>query len=211
MLIITIAAQKGGAGKTTLAAHLGVQAATAGRKVLLADLDPQQSLTKWRKRREGFDLHLASMPPLDDLIATAQAEAYDLVAIDTPPRAAAATLDAIKIADIVLIPSQPSILDLDALDAMTELLDAAQARRRAHVVLNRCPPGRGIAPSGVVTDAAAIISKGHRLTLAPVHIGQRAAYQSALNDGRAVCEIEPGGKAAQEIADLYAYLMEHSQ
>ncbi|MEI8397073.1 MAG: ParA family protein [Rhodospirillaceae bacterium] len=143
MITLTIAAQKGGAGKTTLAAHLGVQAARSGRRVLLADLDPQQSLTKWRKRREGYDVHLACLPQVVELISAAAVDGYDMVIIDTLPRAATNTLAAIQAASLVLVPMQPTILDVDAMDTMAEVLEAARASKRTHVVLNRCPPTRG--------------------------------------------------------------------
>lgn len=117
MKVLVLASQKGGAGKTTIAAHVGVAAERDGAgPVVLIDTDPQGSLSAWWNSREADTPALASATLAElpeKLTALAQA-GFKLAVIDTPPAITEAIRDVVKLADLVLIPTRPSPHDLRA-------------------------------------------------------------------------------------------------
>src|SRR5216683_3707922 len=165
-LVITIAQRKGGAGKTTLAAQLAVAWARQGARVAVLDIDPQGSLAAWidlRRARlgsEAIGFDFAALPGwraaqwVED-----RARKMDLVVIDGPPHAETEARIAVRAAGLVLIPVQPSPLDLWATAATLKM--ARDERRRMLIVLNRVPPR-----SSLTDDIAAELTRtGMRLPL----------------------------------------------
>lgn len=207
MKVLTLLAQKGGTGKTTLAVHLAVLAVQEGRRVVLVDADPQRSTGDWwRARAELFpELVECDADQLPDVVKAAKADDVDLVVIDTAPHAEGAAVTAARVADLVLIPTRPAILDLRAIRASVELVRGI--RCKAAIVLNACPPARGVGEAGIVYEARhGLVEYG--LPVCPASVTQRAALSHALIDGRAVTEYEPGGKAAAELQNLWNWLSE---
>ena len=129
MKTIVIAAQKGGAGKTTLARNLAVAASQDGRTVLCLDLDPQGSLRAWWEGREADAPAMLDRDPaphaLRATLNAAQAQ-FDLCIIDTPPAAPEWLAEALGSADLVLIPVRPSPDDLRAVGATLAAVNAAR-------------------------------------------------------------------------------------
>jgi len=203
MKTISIVSQKGGAGKTTLALHLAVAASQAGMNTAVIDLDPQASSAKWADRRQS-DLPVvisAHASRLAHVLETARAEGGELVLIDTAPHSDNAALEAARMADIVLIPCRPSILDLEAI---ANSLDIAKlAHKSATVILN------AVAPSGSEADEAeeAITELGGEAC--PIRLVHRVAYARAIVYGQAAQEYEPHGKAAREIEALHKFMCAH--
>jgi chromosome partitioning protein len=200
MLTLTVASQKGGSGKTTLAIHIAAEAAGRGIRTLLIDLDPQASAARWADRRGDRAPDVSSEHParIEAAIAAAAGEGYGLAVLDTAPHADQATLKAARIADLVMVPCRPSILDLDAIGATLDL--CALAKRPAVVVLNAAP-----VRSRVVDEAGAAVRKlGGEV--AEVVIRERVAFRHALVNGGVAQEFEPGGASALEIAALYDLL-----
>lgn len=131
MKTLVIAAQKGGAGKTTLARNLAVAAAQDGQRVLALDLDPQQSFRAWWQGRESdAPMMLAEDPTPHALRATLDAAqgSFDLVVIDTPPAAPSWLTETLKVADLALIPVRPSPDDLRAVGATIGALRGLASR-----------------------------------------------------------------------------------
>ena len=203
MKTISIVSQKVGAGKTTLALHLAVAASQAGMNTAVIDLDPQASSAKWADRRQS-DLPVvisAHASRLAHVLETARAEGGELVLIDTAPHSDNAALEAARMADIVLIPCRPSILDLEAI---ANSLDIAKlAHKPATVILN------AVAPSGSEADEAeeAITELGGEAC--PIRLVHRVAYARAIVYGQAAQEYEPHGKAAREIEALHKFMCAH--
>ncbi|WP_426036934.1 ParA family protein [Cypionkella sp. TWP1-2-1b2] len=129
MKTIVIAAQKGGAGKTTLARNLAVAASQDGRDVLCLDLDPQGSLRAWWEGRDADAPSTLDRDPAPDVLRAtlnaAQAQ-FDLCIIDTPPAAPEWLTEALGAADLVLIPVRPSPDDLRAVGATIAAVNAAR-------------------------------------------------------------------------------------
>ena len=205
MKVLTLIAQKGGTGKTTLAVHLAVIAMQAGKSVVLVDMDPQHSAADWwRERADMFpELVECTDAELPAVLKAAKADKVDLVVIDTAPHAEAASATAAKVADLALIPTRPAILDLRAIGATVDIV--RRVKTRAAIVLNSCPPPRGVGEAGIVHEARLGL-KEYGLPVCPVAVTQRAALSHALIDGRAVTEFEPSGKAARELSALWAWI-----
>lgn len=199
--IFTIAQQKGGAGKTTLVAHLAIAFSTDGRRVALIDTDPQKSLTLWyRQRTAGSDRPDAgvSLESVEGWRARYEASRlardHDLVLIDSPPHAETEAKMAIRCADLVIVPVQPSPMDVWATRPTLHL--ARQERVPALVVLNRVPP------RALLTDEMVAEIEKAGAVLARTRLGNRVAYAGALAAGRSVGEAQPRGRAAAEIEAL---------
>jgi chromosome partitioning protein len=197
-LVITIAQRKGGAGKTTLAAQLAVTWAQSGPRVAVLDIDPQGSLAAWVELRRarlganaiGFDF--AALPGWRAASwIEEQARRADLIVIDNPPHAETEAQIAVRAAGLVIIPVQPSPLDLWATEATLKM--ARDERRRPLVVLNRVP-----ARSGLTDHVAAELARSGA-PVAATRIGNRIALVRAMMSGLGVVESEGASQAAAEI------------
>jgi chromosome partitioning protein len=198
--VIAVACQKGGSGKTTIAAHLAVQAGTAGQgPVSLVDTDPQGSLGEWWEARNDDSLALVTVR-LDDLVANParlRSREAAVTIIDTPPALTGSIERVIAVADLVLIPARPSPHDLRAIGATVKM--ARRAGKPFLFVVN------GAAPRANITaEAVAALSEHGRV--APVILYQRTDYAASMIDGRTVMETAPAGRSAQEIAELWKYV-----
>jgi chromosome partitioning protein len=209
MRVWSIVSQKGGSGKTTLALHLAIAAARS-RKVLVIDLDPQQSAERWhaiRQRATGSkdDPSIAAGPyqKLPDMLKTARMLGADLVLIDTPPKLDKAIIPALKAATLVLVPLKSSILDLQALEDSADIINLAKARGRTVVIPNAVPVGR--AGEAAIKDGARVASR-LKLAMASERLSELPAFAQGLKTGRGVTEADRNGTAAKEITALWAAL-----
>jgi len=204
MRVVAIMAQKGGAGKSTLALHLAVLAQQEGERVLLIDTDPQRSAGDWWRARDADTPEMveASASTLPETLKAAKADGINLVIVDTAPHAQKEAADAANAADIVLVPCRPGILDLRAIGSTVDILRSAKTP--GAIVLNQCPPGRGGKESAVVTEAREAL-EAYGLPVFPGAIGLRASLSHALISGEAVTEFEPKGRAAKELRALWQW------
>ncbi len=208
--IITVAQQKGGAGKTTLAAHLAVACTAAGRRVVAVDIDPQQSLAMWYRIREerlgnaAAGLLVSAVKGWRSRSEVERlAREHDVVIIDSPPHAETEARIAIRAANLVVVPVQPSPMDVWATLPTLEL--AAAEKVPALLVLNRVPP-RANLTEDMVAEARKLGAK-----IARARLGNRVAFAAALAEGRAVGEAQPRGRAAQEIAALAKEILRYAK
>lgn len=201
-LVLTVAQQKGGAGKTTVAAHLAVAWAGRGRRVAVIDIDPQGSLRQWAALR---DERLGE----DNVIETHAVEGWkarslvdrlgrerDVIVIDSPPRIETDARSAIRAAGLTLIPVQPSPLDLWATRPTIEI--ALRERTPVLLVANRVP-ARGRLAEEVLEKM-----REEKMPVARATLGNRTAFAASLMEGRGVTEWDPHGMAADEIRALMA-------
>jgi len=197
MKTYAIISQKGGAGKTTLTLNLAIAAEQRGLAALVVDIDPQASAAQWSDYRDDDSPVIISSQAsrLDNILETAKENEADLVIIDTAPHSDNAALSAARVADLVLIPCRPSVLDLRAISQSVDI--ASLANKQAIVVINAAPPRGGL------SDEARDVIAQYDVMVAPVTIAHRAAFYHSLTGGQTVSEYEPEGKAAQEILDLY--------
>ena len=202
MYTLTMLAQKGGTGKTTLAINLSVAAEALGLRAALVDLDPQASAAGWGDNRPAAAPAVEAVPAsrLPHALQALRAHGAELAVIDTAPHSESAALAAARASDLALVPLRPGVLDLLALETTAEICRIAGARTA--VVLNQVPP-RGPLPA----EAAEAV-EGEGLAVAPCRIGSRVAFQHSLTRGLGVLEHEPQGKAAAEIASLFGWVRE---
>lgn len=198
--ILALASQKGGSGKTTLSGHLAVQAERAGAgPVVLIDIDAQASLADWWNEREAGEPAFATttVARLSTDIETLRNQGFKLAVIDTPPAITVAIQTVISVADIVIVPTRPSPHDLRAVGATVDLCERA-GKPLMFVVNAGTPKAR-------ITSEAAIALSQHG-TVAPITIHNRTEFAASMIDGRTVMEVNPSGKSAAEIEQLWSYV-----
>jgi chromosome partitioning protein len=207
MITVALCTQKGGTGKTTIATALAVAAHLAGKKSALLDLDPQTNAVNWFDRREGDGPDVASIQPgaIRRSLEAYRGLGMDWVFIDTPGKMDSASTEAAKHADMVLIPTQAQIFAIDTLEPLKRLLDMA-GNPPAFVVLNLVHPNAG----GRAADDAAAIAERFNVAVAPIHMSRLKAYEDAPALGQTPLELEPQGRAAQEVAGLFTFLSEQA-
>jgi chromosome partitioning protein len=197
MQTIVINSQKGGSGKTTLCAHLSVEAERAGDgTVFLIDTDPQGTLSTWHEKRQ------AEFPQRVELPFEGIGEGLDMLRqrkaafclIDTAPSRTDETATLFKFADLVLVPIRPSPSDLWAASATIDLLK--RHGTRFLFVLNQVK-----ANASITAQAAAALS--HHGPVAETFIGDRVPYAASMTDGRTAPELTPRGPAGIETAALW--------
>jgi len=200
MKTIVLASQKGGAGKTTLAAHLAVAAEKAGDgPCVLIDTDPQESLAAWWNCREDESPAFApaTLKELSVKLAALEKAGFAFALIDTPPAITESIRAVVALADFVLIPTRPSPHDLRAVGRTVEL--AAGAHRPFAFVVTQAKPN-----SRLTVQAMASLSE-HGV-VAPSIVHDRVDYAASMIDGRTVIEIDPRGRSAAEAVELWAFV-----
>jgi chromosome partitioning protein len=200
MLTIAVIAQKGGVGKTTLALHLGVEAAKAG-PVVIVDMDPQSSAAQWADGREAQEPVVVACSParLAVSLLAAKRTGARVAFIDTAPAVESPALAAVRAADFCLIVSRPGILDLRSIGANVEI--AKLAGKPMAVVINAAP-----AQGGQAVAAGETAHERYGVEVCPIIIRQRAVFGHALVGSRCAQEVEPASKAAAEVAALWDWL-----
>jgi chromosome partitioning protein len=201
MQTIVIVSQKGGTGKSTIAINLAVAAERAGKPAVVIDLDPQASASAWRDLRQAEGPAVESVQParLGATLRAAAGAGALFAVIDTPARSENAALEAVRVADLALIPCRPGFFDTAAMSFTANLLKLAS--KPGYVVFSQVP-ARGDALVAEVTEALA----SYGLTPAPASFGLRAAFSHSIPGGLSAAEYEPRGKAAAEVAALYGWL-----
>jgi chromosome partitioning protein len=202
MLVIALASQKGGSGKTTLSGHLAVEAEKAGAgPVALIDTDPQGSLAAWWNVRTEKTPAFAKVGVFDLQSAMQQLEqtGIKLVIIDTPPAITDAISHVISLSDLILVPCRPSPHDLRSVGATADLAD--RHKKALIFIVNAATPRARI------TGEAAVALSQHG-TVAPITIHHRVDFAASMVDGRTVGEVLPDSPSAKEINELWIYIQD---
>ena len=188
MTVVAIVAQKGGVGKTTLATNLAWSLAQTG-SVLLLDADPQGSARDWGYFNTGGPENLSVLgvgrDPLVDQVRRLS-DRYDWVIVDGPPGISNISADAVRVADVVLIPAKASAFDVWA---ATDIVAAVKARQKSSNGMPRA--------AFVITMAKPRTRLSQQINVALAELGlpvlearttDRVAYTHAGNEGTSVIE-----------------------
>lgn len=203
MKIIAVLNEKGGVGKTTIATNLGRGLQLAGHKTLLIDSDPQGSARDWHAAAKEDN----ALPPVVGMDRPSLfknlkqvARDFDWTVIDGSPRVEELAVASIKIADLVLIPVQPSPYDIWAAESLVDLVktrrEIADGKPGAAFMISRQIVGTKLA--GEAREAL----EGYRLPVLSSLTSQRVIYAQSAARGSTVLDDEPNGAAAEEIRAL---------
>ena len=195
--VLAVLNQKGGSGKTTIAVNLAHAFQRLGNDVLLVDADPQGTARDWSDSSEegvcpviGIDRESLAR----DLPAVAKP--YDWVVIDGPPQLAGISAAAVRVADVVLIPVQPSPYDIWSCADLVDILDARRTVTdglpHAAFVVSRAITNTKL--SNQVSEAL----EAYGLPVLASRTTQRVAYPTTAADGQTVFS-EPSSPAAKKI------------
>lgn len=201
MKVIAVLNQKGGSGKTTIATHLARGLQLQGHSVLLVDSDQQGSARDWRAVDEDNPVPVIGLdrPTLDKDLKNVSDKEF--VVIDGSPQATNLALSAIKAADFVLIPVQPSPYDVwatsDLVDLVQQRIEMTDGRLKAAFVVSRA-----IQNTNIGKEVAAVL-QDYNLPVLDARIVQRVSYPNSASVGKTVFETESAkSNAVTEITQL---------
>ena len=199
--VITIAQQKGGTGKTTLAVNLALAFIKYHNlKIAIIDTDPQGSLGKWFMIRTEKNISNKNLTFKTASLWGAQYESkslkkdHDIVIIDTPPKIESDARPAIEAADLVLIPVAPSHVDFWATEAIIDI--AKKAKRKILIQINRANHR-----SKLISQTLEYINS-LKVKATDTLIGHRQIFVSSMGIGKTAVEKQRSGKAIEEIKDI---------
>jgi chromosome partitioning protein len=190
---------KGGAGKSTLAVHVGVAAAYERRTALL-DADPQGTLRAWGSVREHSSPAVLSVSAanLASELANLEKQGVELVIIDCPPYITAESNRLVEQSDFVVVPVQPTMPDIAGCNHAVQIIRSTG--KPFAFVLNR-------APARAPEVAQALDALAQWGEVCPVIIGDRRSFSRALASGQSVIEFDGDSPAGKEAAEACAWIL----
>jgi chromosome partitioning protein len=219
--IIAAIGQKGGPGKTTLAINLATAAAEQGFVAVIIDLDPQANAANWKDRRDQLRQPRLENPAvistapgrLRQAIETAEQNAADCIIIDSPGKADNLAMLAATYADLVLVPVEPRMSNLETIEGVNALIQMVDIKLRsermrghnpvAFVVLNKLHPSATTQADSIKRKIADVFPQ---IPICPHHLSQLDIFGSSQDIGKSVFDDDPKGRAAEEIRQLYQFI-----
>lgn len=210
-----IISNKGGAGKTTITQGIaGGAISIGGLTVAIADGDSQHSTAEWfegRRKRIADDPAFA-MPYVEEVTLTERSlktfkdkcasNGADLLLIDTSPNSTDETLDAAEQADFLIVPCQPSFIDLRALKRTKTIVEMSGKPAIAVVNLTKHFGTESAATSRT-------LEQRHQFTVCPHVVRDLVSFKRAYAADQTIFEYEPSGEAAADIRRVYEFLCQH--
>jgi chromosome partitioning protein len=193
-MILLIAAEKGGVGKSTLATNLAVHLAHKGVDVVLLDTDGQATAARFAERRDGAAITPAvpCVQRTGEVASTLRelARRYQVVVVDAGGRDSREMRSAMAVANLLLVPTKASQADLETLPKVNELIGLARGLNpelKAVAVLSIAPSNPVIRE---VENARELLAEFDQLELADTVIRDRKVYRDALLAGKGVTELD---------------------
>jgi chromosome partitioning protein len=200
VLVIVIAARKGGQGKSSLTRNLAVSALQDGLRAAIIDADDQGTLVNWKQRREHESPAVLPIgaSSITASLKTLEGRKADLVFIDLPPFSLPLVNAAIAASDFCVIVTEPLVEALEQVGSTVRIVQAL--KKRAGIVLNKCPP-RSAALNLARTALAAF-----EIPVCPQQITSLIVHSYSAASGLVPAETDPGGRAAIEIATVWKWI-----
>ncbi len=205
--IIAVLNQKGGSAKTSLSIAVARSLKIDGFKVLLADSDPQGSARDWNAVSDGEYLNVVGVDrkTLDKDIQSLK-EAFDFIIIDGAPSIAELAVAAIKCADLILVPVQPSPYDIWACKDLVDLVKTRQevtnGKPKAAFIITRIIKNTRL--SKEINEALA----EYDLPILDNGTTQRVVYAESAASGLTVFEVTGNDEAKKEIVNIKNEILE---
>lgn len=203
--------EKGGAGKTTTVTNIAsCLCHKYGKRVLIVDHDPQASSSKWAALLPEFEgPGLISVVVMRDTLARdlpGISYSYDFVLIDGQPTTDKVTAAAIKAADLVIVPVQPSQYDIWAagptINVIKQRQEIADGKPLARLLISRAIVGT------VIERAAREALEEYEIPILKSQTHQRVAYIETVGQGHSVMNLSPNDQARLEIEAITAEILE---
>lgn len=197
MKVLTVANRKGGAGKSTCAAHLALEAVKSGLKTILIDMDPQKTLETWWQKRVEENPYLLETTAVElaEVVQRLEQKDLELCIIDTPGDASENAIVGIRVADLIVIPSKPTAPDLTAIGRTISMVEE---HNKPHVFVIT----QGIVRSKATLQAASVLSQFG--PVAPAVISNRMSYANAMGVGGSAAESD--GQANEEVGQVWQFI-----
>ncbi|MEY4255103.1 MAG: hypothetical protein RLZZ141_330 [Pseudomonadota bacterium] len=207
MKTIAFISNKGGTGKTTLSVNMAATAHNFDFKAMIGDLDPQKSSVDWARGRGvgGPTVSPFKRGSLFPAQFAADRAGLDLLILDTPSASPEISLQAAKAADLSVLVSRPTVMDLRTMTDMVTTLKSLKLK--SVILLNQAPSQRNGREPTLVKEAIDILV-GFGLPVAPCCFRSRMAFQASIASGLSAAEQFPDSAAAKEIEAVWAYLSE---
>lgn len=210
--VISMASAKGGVGKTSLTLGLATELALQGVRVAILDADLNQHSSSFGAKAniDGFEV-IGEITEANVLAQIKAAQSFDLVIVDLPGGSSLLALKAMQRSHLVLIPTQMSLFDArDAMRTVAQVDDAGEPLER---VIPRAVLWSRV-PAGFESLAARKVREFIEEQGVPIfrsRMMQRAAMLEMVLTGRAVSQIDPGSKGAQDLLAIATEVMDRLQ
>lgn len=213
-MVVTIANEKGGSGKSNIAINLAVKLFSLGEDILLVDSDPQNSIRVFNDIRASKEVPLGfnCVNVFGDSLAT-QVELlqgkYETLIIDTAGRDCDEMREALSVSDILIIPTQPSDLDIAVLNKMIKLFKQYKQFKRdlkAFVVISKASPNPALQDKITALQSYIKDKNIDDLRLCKSVLYERELYRNAFSNGMGV--VEYGKKSDNALKDFEGFFKE---
>ena len=170
--IITLAHQKGGVGKSTLAFNLAHKF-KAHVKTAVVDIDPQGTMIQISPMIEGYAV-LNKPKNIKDLLGLD----YDVIFVDTPPYLSNLLTDLIVYSDLIIVPTKAGIADLMAIRSTINMLKESKAENKSLIVFNM------VKPNTTITDEIKSMTSEYGIEISKTAVSDLVAFtRSFVNNG----------------------------
>ena len=199
--ILSFSNQKGGTGKTTIAANIAVLWSNSNYKVAVIDADAQKSLTNWHEARKkyygendtGIDFYSYNPHTFEEDVKSIKRK-YNFIIVDSPPAITYETIQIVKNSDRVYVPVQPSPVDLMATIPFLNMVK--RERKKATVILNR------VLPRAKLTEAMAMRLRYAGAKISRSRVSSKILYAETFAVGRGVVDISVTTDTSKEIINI---------
>jgi chromosome partitioning protein len=203
--VVAVISQKGGAGKTTVAQCLAIEALRQGMAAAIIDADPQRSAADWGNQREQAGIDAPAVVPLGTrslrtVVKELQDRGASLIVIDTPPHSAPAINAALEVSTGAAMVTRPNPMDIRALEATWAIVD--RMKKPSATIFTQTPPGNRAKALSLALGRLKELGIPH----CPTPLTYTLSYPYAQAEALAVQEREPTSKARAEVAEVWAWL-----